>query len=92
MESLHGVQFEWNREEYPDNGFRGGKQIGLIAQEVEDVLQELVRTDKDGYKSLEYGKMIAVLIEAIKEQQKEIEALKAAVAALQGQSDVALQE
>ena len=90
--SLRGVQFEWNLEEYPDNGFREGKQIGLIAQEVEEVLPELVRTDNDGYKSLEYEKITAVLVEAIKEQQKQIEALKAAVAALQAQSDVALQE
>ncbi len=89
---MRGVQFEWNREEYPDNGFREGKQIGFIAQEVEEVLPELVRTDHDGYKAVDYPKVTAVLVEAIKEQQKEIEALKAAVATLQGQSDVALQE
>lgn len=90
--ALRGVQFEWKLEEYPDNGFREGKQIGLIAQEVEAVLPELVRTDNEGYKALDYPKITAVLVEAVKEQQKQIEELKAAVAALQGQSDVALQE
>ena len=90
--SLKGVAFEWKLEEYPDNGFREGKQIGLIAQEVEKVLPELVRTDRDGYKAVEYQKITAVLVEAIKEQQKQIEALKAAVAVFQAQSDVALQE
>ena len=89
---LRGVQFEWNREEYPDNGFREGKQIGLIAQEVEKVLPEIVRTDKDGYKAVEYQKITAVLVEAIKEQQQEIDELRAAVAVLQGKSNVALQE
>jgi len=90
--ALRGVQFEWNLEEYPRKGFREGSQIGLIAQEVEEVLPELVREDQDGYKAVDYPKVTAVLVEAIKEQQQEIEALKAAVAALQAQSDVALQE
>ena len=90
--ALRGVQFEWKLEEYPDNGFREGNQNGLIAQEVEEVLPELVRTDHDGYKAVEYQKITAVLVEAIKEQQQEIEALKAAVAVLRGQSDVALQQ
>ena len=88
--ALRGVQFEWNRADYPDKGFREGIQIGLIAQEVEEVLPELVRDDQDGYKAVEYQKITAVLVEAMKEQQHEIEALKAAVAALQGQSDMAL--
>ncbi len=90
--SLRGVRFEWKREEYPDRNFKPGKQIGFIAQEVEEVLPELVRADQDDYKAVDYQKVTAVLVEAIKEQQKEIEALKAAVAELQAQSNVALQE
>ncbi len=92
VQSLRGVKFEWDREKYPDNNFRSGNQYGLIAQEVEEILPELVRDDQDGYKAVDYQKVTAVLVEAIKEQQKEIEALKAAVAALQDQPDVALQE
>jgi len=89
---LQGTQFEWNLVDYPDKGFREGQQIGLIAQEVAEVLPELVRTDQDGYKAVDYQKITAVLVEAIKDQQKQIEALKAAVLALQAQSDVALQK
>ena len=48
----------------------------MIAQEVEEVLPEVVNTDGDGIKSVDYGKMVGVLIEAIKELKQEIEELK----------------
>jgi hypothetical protein len=52
--------------------------IGLIAQEVEEVLPQLVHTAEDemGTKSVAYGNIVAVLIEAVKDQQKQIEELK----------------
>jgi len=50
--------------------------IGVIAQEVEEVIPEVVHTDTDGMKSVAYGNIVGVLIEAIKEQQKRIEALE----------------
>ncbi len=56
-----------------------GLQYGVIAQEVEKVIPELVLTDPDGLKSVDYVKIIPVLIEAIKEQQKQIELLKGEV-------------
>ncbi|MCX6335165.1 MAG: tail fiber domain-containing protein [Bacteroidia bacterium] len=59
--------------------FPEGKQIGVIAQDVEKVLPELVQTDADGIKSVDYIKMIPVLIEAMKEQQKMIEELSAEI-------------
>jgi hypothetical protein len=52
------------------------KEIGLIAQDLEQVYPELVSTDQDGYKSVQYSHLVPVLIEAIKEQQKQIEGLK----------------
>ena len=56
-----------------------GLQVGLIAQEVEEVLPEAVFTAADelGTKSVAYANLIAVLIEAINEQQVQIEALEA---------------
>ena len=53
-----------------------GRKVGVIAQEVEKVLPEVVNTDEDGMKSVDYGKMVGVLIEAIKELKQEIEELK----------------
>ena len=53
-------------------GFTDDTQIGLIAQEVEPVMAELVNTDEDGYKSLAYDKLSAVLVEATKELHESI--------------------
>ncbi|MBR5958036.1 MAG: tail fiber domain-containing protein [Salinivirgaceae bacterium] len=45
------------------------KQLGVIAQEVEEIMPELVSTDANGYKSVDYTKFTPILIEAMKEQQ-----------------------
>lgn len=52
------------------------KSAGLIAQDVEKVLPEAVRTDDEGYKSVDTYPIVAVLVETIKELKKEIEELK----------------
>jgi len=59
-------------------------QIGVIAQEVERVLPNIVHTDEKGMKSVAYGNLTAVLIEAIKELKGEISELKEKVAKLEG--------
>ncbi len=81
---LQGVTFNWRADEFPDHGFTDEKQIGLIAQDVEKIIPELVRTDEDGFKAVSYEKLTVVLLEAIKElkeivekQQAEIDLLKA---------------
>jgi len=53
------------------------RQSGVIAQEIEKVLPEVVRTTQDGTKTVAYGNMVGLLIEAIKEQQKQIDDLRA---------------
>lgn len=55
------------------------KSIGVIAQEVEKVLPQVVREDEEGMKSVAYGNMVGLLIEAIKEQQKQIDELKSLI-------------
>jgi hypothetical protein len=62
--------------------FPEGKQIGVIAQDLEKVIPELVKTNPDGYKMVDYVKLVPVLVEAIKEQQKQIEELKTIVNSL----------
>ncbi len=59
--------------------FPEGKQFGVIAQDVEKVLPELVKTNPDGYKMVDYVKIVPILVEAIKEQQMMIDELKAEV-------------
>jgi lipopolysaccharide export system protein LptA len=53
------------------------EKIGVIAQEIEKVLPQVVQEDNEGMKSVAYGNIVGVLIEAIKEQQKQIDKLKA---------------
>ena len=65
---LQGVRFNWIDNNKPS--------LGLIAQEVEKVLPELVETGDDGLKRVNYSNMIGLLIEAIKEQHKEIAEIK----------------
>ena len=62
--------------------FENGTQIGIIAQDIEKVFPELVKTDDKGYKSVAYDKLSVIAISAIKEQQKQIEELKAVVESL----------
>jgi hypothetical protein len=53
-----------------------GKDIGVIAQEIEEILPEVVTTRDTGFKAVKYDKIVALLIEAIKEQQIQIDQLK----------------
>jgi len=60
-----------------------GRNIGLLAQEVEAVAPELVHTDANGFKSVDYGRLSAVLVQAVKEQQSVIRDLAARIATLE---------
>ena len=73
---INGVTYDWKISEFPEMSFSDKKQIGFIAQEVEKVLPELVITDSKGYKSVDYVKAIPVLLEAIKELNKDRNTLK----------------
>lgn len=70
INSLNGYYFYWN------TGIDQTRQIGFSAQEVREFLPEIVSEGEDGYLSVEYGKMTPLLLEAIKEQQKQIDELK----------------
>ncbi len=76
--SLRGVNFNWNTSAFPQRMFSDQPTLGFIAQEVEKVLPEIVQTENtsEGYKSVQYDKVVALLVEAIKEQQKQINQLK----------------
>lgn len=61
------------------NSERSRKHMGVVAQEVEEVVPEVVRTTLNGTKAVAYTELVGLLIEAIKEQQSQIEELKAQV-------------
>jgi putative lipoic acid-binding regulatory protein len=81
VDHLRGVHFEWKQD-------ATRKSIGMIAQEVEEVLPELVHEDAQGYKSISYGNMIGVLIQAMKEQQEQIRMLQARLDGFASQAHV----
>ena len=72
VESIRGVQFDWNdkQEVYE------GHDIGVIAQEVEKVLPEIVEDRDNGYKAVKYEKLTAVLIQAVKELSAKVKELE----------------
>lgn len=74
---LRGVRYDLKNDNSIIPG--QGKQIGFIAQELEEQYPELVFTESNGTKSVAYDKMTAILVEAVKQQQKEIEDLKSAI-------------
>jgi len=78
LQEIRGVSFDW-KDSYikkkggEDDYFVRKHDIGVIAQEVEKVLPEIVAERDDGTKAVKYEKLTALLIESIKEQQKLIE-------------------
>jgi hypothetical protein len=73
IQKISGVEFDWISD--TKHGYEG-HDVGVIAQELEKVLPEVVTTRDNGYKAVKYEKIVPLLIEAIKEQQKQIEELK----------------
>ena len=72
LEQINGVYYNWKVAEFPENEFSEERQIGVIAQELEQVYPELVITDANGYKTVDYPKLTAILIEAVKVQNQQI--------------------
>ena len=74
VQSLKGVTWSWN--ENADELQKSLPNVGVIAQDVEKVLPQLVHDRENGFKGVDYAKLTGLLIEAIKEQQKQIDELK----------------
>ena len=76
---MNGVEFDWL--EFEANKTQAihaneGHDVGVIAQEIEAIFPELVDTRANGYKAVRYDRLVAVLIEAVKELKVEIDELK----------------
>lgn len=80
LEKIDGVYFDWKAEYIQSNGGEDGyfvrkHDVGVIAQQVEEVLEEVVATRNDGYKAVRYEKIVPLLIQAIKELRNEVKKL-----------------
>ena len=77
--SLNPLMYEFNSEKFKELNLARGTQYGLIAQDVEPIFPEIISnlklSDKQEFKSVNYNALIPILIEAIKEQQVQIEKL-----------------
>ena len=81
VDQIRGVSFEWTDDYIESHGglddyFVRKNDIGVIAQEIEVVLPEIVATREDGYKAVRYEMIVPLLIQAIKELKEEIAILK----------------
>ena len=74
VNSIQGIEFDWvEKEEVHGNS---GHDIGVIAQEIEEILPDVVTTRENGYKAVKYEKIVPLLIEAIKDLSKQVDGLK----------------
>ena len=74
INQIGGYEFDWNSD-----SSHSGHDVGVIAQEIEKVLPEVVANRDTGYKAVRYEKIVALLIQAIKEQQLQIDQLKSKI-------------
>ena len=81
VNQINGVTFDWTEDYIKQHGgedqyFVRKNDVGVIAQEIEKVLPQVVATREDGIKAVKYDRIVALLIESVKELKKEIEELK----------------
>ncbi len=74
VQKLNGVTWDWNSN--ADELQQSLPNVGVIAQEVEEVLPQLVHDKENGFKAVDYARLTGLLIEAVKEQQTQIQELK----------------
>ena len=75
LSKINGYEFDWNENQQVYQGH----DIGVVAQEIEEILPELVQTRDNGYKAVKYEKLTAFLVSVVKEQQLQIEDLKSRI-------------
>ncbi len=79
---IRSYYFRWNTDKEPAMSLKEGRQIGLIAQEVEKYYPELVSENRYGYKAVDYSRISVVALAAISEQQSLIESQQAQIESL----------
>lgn len=85
-QQLNGYTYHWNKLAEKQKGITSKEeQVGVLAQELEAVFPQLVKTDEEGYKSVNYAALTAVLIEAVKELSSEVGHLKTENTALKAE-------
>ena len=92
IDALDGVSYRWKRKDEldgdgtqdttPQRNCDTKRHVGFLAQGVQKVLPEVVSEDENGYLSINYGNVVALLVEGIKELRKENRVMKEQIAQL----------
>jgi hypothetical protein len=80
---LQPVHFDWRADEFAERHLGTTRTSGLIAQEVEKILPELVTTDEQGYRAVRYGDLPMHMLQAIKDLKSENDELRQRLAQLE---------
>ena len=75
IDGIRGVEFDWN-DKSPGWAQERGHDVGVIAQEVQKVVPEIVVERKSGYLGVDYKRLVPLLIESVKELRQEVNDLK----------------
>ncbi|MGD1845517.1 MAG: tail fiber domain-containing protein, partial [Salibacteraceae bacterium] len=87
ISKLEGTTYTMNVAEFPERNFNEGTHFGFIAQNLQEVMPEVVMADEDGYLAVNYDAVVPVLVEGIKEQQVRLEAAETENVELNNQVD-----
>ena len=85
IRNINGIYYNWDTINYPNMNFESARQVGFIAQNVDSILPEVVRTDDAGKEYLAYDRIVALLVEGAKEEDQKVDSLIQTVAALENQ-------
>ncbi|GAB9465435.1 hypothetical protein Gpo141_00002843 [Globisporangium polare] len=86
IQRLRPVTYEWRRDEFPSRRFRSGVFAGFLADEVEQLLPQVVGHDAEGFRSLDYSAFVPHVVQALQEMQRTIDELTARVQQLETRS------
>jgi hypothetical protein len=92
LTALQPVHYFWRASEFPERQFGDRRAYGLIAQDVEPILPELVVTNDDGFKAVDYSELPLLTIQAVKDLKSENDVLQRRVAELEKSEPQALKQ
>lgn len=81
--NMEGVYFKWRRDEFPGRAFSEKRQVGFVAQDVAMFLPEAVSKGTDGYYSVDYGRIVPLLVEGVKQLNQTVVMKENRIASLQ---------
>lgn len=87
IKRLDGKSYYWKQQEFKQRDFNSIRQLGFIAQEVKEVIPDIVHIDKNGEQGINYTAIIPYLVESIKELSNELNSLREELLILKGETN-----